>query len=411
MRVLHLNTSDIQGGAARAVYRLNKSLQNIGINSRMLVQDKTSDDYTVVGPETKVKKVIAKIRPRLDQFPVNSYKKRLKVIFSPAWLPFSDIVSRINEIAPDIVHLHWIAGGMMRMEDIAKIKKPIIWTLHDMWAFTGGCHYDNNCGKYEKECGLCPVLNSDKKWDLSSRIFSRKKKTYKRVKNLTAVGLSKWLTDCATKSVLLGNRLVINIPNPIDTEVFSPIEVKTAREILGLPLDKKLILFGAGNVANYLKGFKELSEALDKIKERNVEFIVFGSGKPKYPKQFKFHTHYIGRLSDDISLKILYSASDVTVLPSLQENLSNVIMESLSCGTPVVAFNIGGNSDMIENRINGYLATPFSADDLVKGIDWVLDNPEHENLRQKARKKVLKEFEMVKVTGQYKKLYEEILAE
>lgn len=214
MKVLHLNTCDIQGGAARAAYRLNKSLQVIGINSLMFVQDKTSDDYTVVGPKTKGEKAISKIRPRLDQVPVYFYKKRQKTLFSPAWIPFSDIIKKIDEIDSDIAHLHWIAGGLIRIEDIAKIQKPIVWTLHDMWAFTGGCHYDNSCGKYEKECGACPILNSDKEKDLSRRIFKRKKKTYNKIKNITVVGLSKWLTDCAAKSGLLGNRRIVNLPNP-----------------------------------------------------------------------------------------------------------------------------------------------------------------------------------------------------
>ncbi len=408
MKILIINANDLKGGAARAAYRLNKSLQKIGVDSQMLVQDKTSNDYTVLGPETKSKKFIAEIRARLNQFPVKLYKKRLQIPFSPAWLPFSDIVSRIKKIDPDIVHLHWITGGMVRIEDIAKINKPIVWSLHDMWAFTGGCHYDNNCGKYKSECGFCPVLNSGKKRDLSNKIFNRKKRIYKKVKNFTIVGLSRWLTDCVERSVLLGSRKVINIPNPINTEIFCPVEVKTAREILGLPLDKKLILFGADSITDYLKGFKELSKALDEIKT-DVEIIVFGSGEPNTPKQFKFPTHYIGQLSDDISLKILYNASDVTVLPSLQENLSNVVMESLSCGTPTVAFNIGGNSDMIEHQINGYLADPFSASNLAKGIDWVLNNPEYETLKQNARKKVLEQFEMVKVAQQYKELYENIL--
>ncbi|MBU4468618.1 MAG: glycosyltransferase family 4 protein [Candidatus Omnitrophica bacterium] len=411
MKILIINANDLKGGAARAAYRLNKSLQKIGVNSQMLVQDKTGVDCTVLGPETRYKKIVANIRPRLNQAPVKLYKKRLQIPFSPAWVPFSDIVSRIKKIDPDIVHLHWITGGMVRIEDIAKINKPIIWSLHDMWAFTGGCHYDNNCGKYESECAFCPVLNSGKKKDLSNRIFNQKKRIYKKIKNLTIVGLSRWLTNCVDRSVLLSSRKVINIPNPINTEIFCPVEVKTAREILGLPLDKKLILFGADSITDYLKGFKELSKALDKIKKTDVEIIVFGSGELNTPKQFKFPTHYIGQLSDDISLKILYNASDVTILPSLQENLSNVVMESLSCGTPTVAFNIGGNSDMIEHQVNGYLADPFSTDDLTKGIDWVLYNPEYETLKQNARKKVLQQFEMVKVAQQYKELYESILAE
>ncbi len=411
MKILIVNTLDIQGGAARAAYRLHRALLSQGIDSQMLVQSKSSDDYTVLAETDKVKKKLNKLRPFLDSIPVRFYKERTKTLFSPSSLPFSSMVNKINEINPDIVHLQWICGGMISIEDIAKIKAPIVWTLHDMWAFTGGCHYDNSCGKYEKECGACPILNSDKKKDLSRRIFKRKNKTYNKTKNITVVGPSKWLTDCAAKSGLLGNRRIVNIPNTIDTNVFKPFDTQKARGLWSLSRDKKLVLFGAiGWTSDPRKGFAQLSEALYKLKNKDIEFVLFGSSEPKEPQNFGFKTHYLGYLHDDVSLVTLYSAVDVMVVPSLQENLSNTIMEPLACGTPVVAFNIGGNSDMIEQQINGYLAQPFSTDDLAKGIDWVLNNPDYNNLRQKAREKALREFEMVKVAKWYKKLYEEILS-
>lgn len=192
--------------------------------------------------------------------------------------------------------------------------------------------------------------------------------------------------------------------------MFKPFDTQKARGLWSLSRDKKLVLFGAiGAASNPLKGFAQLREALCKLKNKDIEFVLFGSREPKEPQNFGFKTHYLGHLHDDVSLVALYSAVDVMVVPSLQENLSNVIMESLACGTPVVAFNIGGNSDMIEQQINGYLAQPFSTDDLARGIDWVLNNPDYDNLRQKAREKALREFEMLRVAGQYKKLYEEIL--
>jgi len=410
MKILIVSAYDIKGGAARATYRLHKSLQNIGVCTKMVVQDKTSDDCTVFGPKSKIKEIFTQLRPGLNQLPVKKYRRRQQITFSPSWLPLSEIVNRVCEIDPDIVHLHWVTGGMIRIEDLAKINKPIVWSLHDMWAFTGGCHYDNYCGKYENECAFCPVLDSNKYKDLSNKEFVRKKRVYKTINNLTIVGLSEWITDCANRSVLLGNSSIINIPNPINTETFSPMDVKVAREILGLPPDKKLILFGADSIADKLKGFQQLSKAINKIKQTNVELVVFGLGAQKVSQQFKSYTHCIGKLSDDISLKILYNASDVTVLPSLQENLSNVVMESLSCGVPIVAFNIGGNKDMIKHQFNGYLAEPFSVDNLAKGIEWVLGNPEYEKLKQNARKMVIKKFEMVRVAEKYKTLYEKVLA-
>ena len=161
MKILIVNTSDIQGGAARAAYRLHQALLTEGVDSQMLVQSQSSDDFTVIGPQTKVQKALGKLRPTLDSLPVHRYKDRTKTLFSPSWLPFSSIVERINSINPDVVHLHWIAGGMIRIEDLPKIKAPIVWSLHDMWAFTGGCHYDEECGAYQKQCGTCPVLGSN----------------------------------------------------------------------------------------------------------------------------------------------------------------------------------------------------------------------------------------------------------
>lgn len=182
MKICILNTDDITGGAARAAYRLHRALLTEGVVSKMLVQKKSSDDYTVITPETKIQKTLGRIRPTLDTLPVRFYRNRNKTLFSPSWLPFSPILRHINEIKPDLVHLHWIAGGMIRIEDIAKIKVPVVWSLHDMWPLTGGCHYDEGCKKFETHCNSCPVLNSGKVGDLSSKVFYRKKKAFQKLK-------------------------------------------------------------------------------------------------------------------------------------------------------------------------------------------------------------------------------------
>lgn len=410
MKILLVNISDTKGGASIAAGRLSKGLRLVGISPITLVQDKTGDDNTVIGPKTNVEKVISKIRPRLDQFFLHSYKKRQGDAFSTAWVPSSGIIRKINEIDPDIVHLQWIAAGMVCIESIAKIKRPIVWALQDMWAFTGGCHYDNSCGKYEKECGACPILNSDVENDLSRRVFRRKKKTYNKVKSITVTGISKWIVNCAARSTLLSDRRIVHIPNIIDTSVYKPFDAQKARELWRLPQDKKLVLFGAiGGVNNPIKGFAKLSEALCKLKNKNIELVIFGSGEPGEPQDSGLITHHLGHLYDDVSLVTLYSAVDVMVVPSLQEAFGQTAAESMACGTPVVAFGATGLLDIVDHQVNGYLAQPFSTDDLARGIDWVLDNPDHKDLGRKAREKVLKEFGMLKVAGQYKKLYEEIL--
>ncbi|GIT99336.1 glycosyltransferase family 4 protein [Sulfurovum sp. TSL1] len=411
MKILIVNTYDIKGGAARAAYRLHKALLVQNIDSQMLVQNKISDDYTAITETNKVKKNLNQFRPFLDSLPVRLYKERTKTDFSTSWIGFSGMVDKINEINPDIVHLHWICGGMMRIEDIVKIKAPIVWSLHDMWAFTGGCHYDEECEGYKSACGNCKVLGSGKENDLSKRVFERKQKVFAAKKEMTIVGLSKWLNECSKNSTLLKDKNHINLPNPIDTDTFKPFDKQKARDLWGLPQNKKLVLFGAiGTTSDLRKGFKELSEAMAKIEQtNNIEFVVFGSSKPKNAPDFGFKTHYLGSLADDVSLVTLYSAVDVIVVPSLQENLSNAIMESLACGTPVVGFDIGGNRDMVEHKQNGYLAKPFDTDDLACGIEWVLNAPNYDEVCQNAREKVLREFDSVVVSKKYIELYEDIL--
>jgi glycosyltransferase involved in cell wall biosynthesis len=411
MKILIVNTFDIQGGAARAAYRLHRALLENGMDSQMLVQSKSSDDYTILAETDIIRKKFNSLRRIFDGLPVRFYKNRTQTLFSPAWFPFSNVVDKINKINPDIVHLHWICDGMMRIEDIAKIKAPVVWSLHDNWAFTGGCHIMWECDKYKENCEACPRLGSNKENDLSRKIWHIKEKTFAKIPKMTIVGLSRWLAECAEKSTLLRDKKVVNLPNPIDTNTFKPFDKDKARELWNLPCDKKIVLFGAmGATSDINKGFKELSKALQMLdKNLNIEFVVFGSSQPQNAPDFGLKTHYLGSLHDDVSLVTLYSAVNVMVVPSLQENLSNAIMESLACGTPVVGFDIGGNSDMIEHQRNGYLAKPFESKDLAYGIEWVLNAPNYDEICINAREKVVREFDSKVVAGKYIKLYEEIL--
>ena len=410
MNVLIVNTYDIKGGAARAAYRLHEALKKAGVQSQMLVQSKTGSDLSVFSNFSKYTKGLVFLREVFEVLPVLFYRKRKPIIFSPAWVASVGLVKMINQSNADIVHLHWIAGGMLRIEELSRINKPIVWSLLDMWAFTGGCHYDNHCNKYTHTCGACTILGSNKVNDLSKRIYNRKHKTYSKIERLKIIGHSNWLTKSAQKSSLLCKKDVRNIGNPINAGFFMPSAKNTARERLKLPMDKKLILFGAmGATSDTRKGFKELSEALRQLNIQNLELVVFGANEPANPPDFSFKAHYLGQLSDDESLRVLYSAVDVTVLPSLQENLSNVVLESLACATPVVAFNIGGNPDMIDHMHNGYLAQPFKPEDLAKGISWVLNHKNPDELSQNAREKVLKDFDYGVVAQKYIDLYNEIL--
>jgi glycosyltransferase involved in cell wall biosynthesis len=399
MKILIVNTSDINGGAARAAYRLHQALLAKSIDSKMLVQNKSSDDYTVIGPTSKFEKLINKLRPTIDALPFRLLKNKAFTLFSNSWLPSGKLIKKINEMNPDIVHLHWINGGMIKIEDLAKINAPIVWSLHDMWPFSGGWHYEE------------PLVSHTQKM-LDLRILNRKKKTYSKIKNMTIIGLSKWLHNCALSADVFKSKRIINLPNPIDTNKYKASSKNASCKLWGLPEDKKLVLFGAmGATSDPRKGFNELAQAISTITRSDIEFVIFGSSKPINAPDLGCKVHYVGTLSDDVSLVTLYSAVDLMVVPSIQENLSNAIMESLACATPVVAFDIGGNSDLVEHKDNGYLAIAFDTDDLAEGIVWALDNDNYDELCTNAIEKVAREFDNSVVADKYINLYQEIISD
>ena len=414
MRPVLVNSWDSRGGAARAAYRLHAGLRSIGVDSSMLVQVKHGEDPSVFGPRTAIGRLAARLRPALDLLPVYAYPAgRTRRTFYPGWLPDRSL-SRVQDIAPDLVHLHWITGGFVNVKALRKYRLPLVWTLHDMWAFTGGCHYDDGCGRYLSGCGSCPVLGSNARCDLSSLGFRRKTRAYRDLA-LSIVTPSRWLGERAQSSPLLAGFPVSVIPNAIDTDRFRPTAKDTARDLLRLPGGRKLILFGAEHGANEpRKGFSHLQTALRMLAERvgasQCTAVVFGASAPERPPDLGMPCAYVGRLNDDASLAALYSAADVFVAPSIQENLSNTVMEALACGTPCVAFDVGGMPDMIEHRRNGFLARPFDAADLADGLSWVLaDEARWRALGIRAREKAVEEFEMSRVAHRHLELYRRIL--
>jgi len=413
MKVLQLSTSDIKGGAARAAYRLHQGLQSIDVTSQILVQSKSSNDEAVAAPKTNLSEGIAKIKVTFDHLPLKLYPQRQGGTFSLQWLP-DTVSSKVAQSAPDIINLHWINQGFIQIETLAKLKSPLVWTLHDMWAFTGGCHYSQDCDRYTATCGACPQLCSSKDWDLSRWIWKRKAKAWKNL-NLTIVTPSKWLGKCANSSSLFKNLRVEIIPYGLDIEIYRPINRQVARELLKLPQDKQIILFGSLRATgDQRKGFHLLQPALQELSKSGwkdtLELVIFGASQPKHPPEFGFKAHYLGTLSDDLSLAIVYSAADVFVLPSTQDNLPNTVLEAIACGTPCVTFNIGGMPDMIEHQNNGYLAQPYKIEDLAQGIAWVLENKErHQKLSHRAREKVEQEFTLKIQASRYLSLFTDIL--
>ena len=410
MKVIHLSYNDISDGAARAAYRIHKSLQYSNIDSSMMVIEKKSDDFSVINSTKKFNRILNKTRPYLSRILVKTLKTQNPIIHSPQILP-SDLISKINNSDTDIINLHWIQNEMLSVKDIIKIKKPIVWTLHDMWAFCGAEHYTEDNRWHEGYYSYNrPSYESG--FDLNKWTWQRKFKYWK--KPLHIVTPSRWLSACVSKSKLMKNWPVSIIPYPIDKLKWKPIEKKIARKILDIPPDVHLILFGAlGGAKDPRKGFDLLFDALQKLKLKNnfqnLELLIFGEDRPKHEMKFGFKTHYTGHLYDDLSLSIIYSAADVMVIPSRQDNLPNTGIESHACGTPVVSFNATGLPDIIEHLKTGYLAEAFDTDDLANGISWTLDPSNLNKLSKNARLRATTKFSEKNVSKLYLDIYNVIL--
>lgn len=416
MNPLLVNTYDNVGGAAIATYRLHRGLRSIGADSLLMVMHKGTDDPTVITPEQRgrLNKLFAYLYARRDAKVTSACKADGNRYFSPARCPDS-LAHRVSMINPDVVHLFWVNSSFMKVETLRQFKKPIIWTLHDMWPFTGGCHYDDECGRFRQSCGLCPILGSASNHDLSRQIWERKQQSWRDVP-IVVIATSHWLAEIAKASTLFKDKRIEVIPNGLDTAKYKPFDKRAAREVYGLPQDKNLILFSAmGVTLDKRKGSHLLYPALKKIAQagwgERTELVVIGATTPANPPDLGMKVHYMGQLHDEISQILLYSAADATVAPSTQENLSNTVMESLSCGTPVVAFNIGGMPDMIDHQSSGYLARAFEPDDLAAGIVWVLeDKVRHEVISRQARKTVEERYAIEAIAHRYLALYQDVIS-
>lgn len=418
VRIIHLNTYAGNGGAGRASRRLNKALKAQGIDSVLAVNFLFRPDPEV---ENLSKGFFAKWITAagiiIERILVKIFTKPVPIPFSfPVW--GRDVSSGSLLKSADIIHLHWINHAFLRPEDIAALKqlnKPIVWTFHDINAFTGGCHVKYECDHYLRECGNCPVLKYSGDEDSSHRIWIRKARAYQNLK-FTIIAPGSWMAETVRKSNMLGNHPVLHIPNTLDLKIFCPEDKTVARTALGLNRDRLILMSGfMPSRKDMHKGTAYLIEALEilqrdhRISSDKIELVVFGNRDEKNVPDFGVSTTFLGTINDDRKLSLCYSAADVFLAPSLEDNLPNTVMESLACGTPVVAFTTGGIPDMVKHKENGYLATYRSAADLAAGIVWVYEYPERGELNLNARKIVEEKFSEQIVAQQHIKLYETLL--
>jgi glycosyltransferase involved in cell wall biosynthesis len=411
MKVLMLNTFDEVGGAARAAVRLLGGVRGLGVDAGLLVQFKSGQAKEVISSPSPLRKAARHLKVLLGLMPVRTYPNKPENNFSPALLP-DHLVTEIAGVDPDIVHLHWLGAGFLRVETLRKLGQPLVWTLHDSWAFTGGCHVPFDCARYRQSCGACPVLGSSRERDLSRWTWNRKKRAWRDL-NLTVVAPSRWLADCARSSSLFRDVRVEVIPNGIDTGAFQPMDKEQARNLLGLPKDRKIILFGGiRGTSDPNKGFHLLQPALQTLGRDSSDLLalVFSSFESAKLPEMGMPAVYLGPIHDDRKLAAIYSAADAFVAPSMQESFCQTAVEAMACGTPVVAFRATGLLDVVEHQRSGYLAQPYDSDDLARGIAWILeDRDRHAELSLQARQKVEAEFSIDKVSGRYITLYRELL--
>lgn len=375
-KVVQIQYSTESGGCS--ALRLQKGFLNEGIGSSIISLQ--LDRYLI--NEIKYLGNMPKLRARADdklQAILTENKLKDFGLFSYPILG-TDISGEIDVKNADYIYVHWVLNGFLNiksLQQLAKLNKPVIIIMHDMWSITGGCHYSFDCTKYIDGCDECPMFLKIKKNDFSKREFDRKLKFYSKYDNLFFVSPSKWLYELAKKAFLTKNKPVFYIPNVLDNNVFKPIKKNVAKQILNIETDAIVIAFGAVSIDNARKGWAYLKKALEILyKEdelKNILVLIFGSGNNKVVADaIPFKTKFMGYLKDEMSTALVYNAADVFIVPSVADNQPTTVQESLSCGTPVVGFNVGGIPDMIRHKENGYLANYKDADDIAAGIKYCL---------------------------------------
>lgn len=418
MNILIVNTSERTGGAAVAAGRLMEALNNNGEKAKMLVRDKQTDNISVARLPHKLlgrwlflwERLLIFLRLRLSR--TNLYA------IDTASSGFD--ITRTREFQwADVIHLHWINQGMLSLKSLRKIVrsgKPVVWTMHDLWPAASICHYARGCGAFKTGCRDCQLLpGHGSAHDLSSRVWRRKKALLGNAR-ITFVACSHWLESQAKESALLSGQRIVSIPNAIDTRVYCPKDKREARARLGLPDGKRVILFVSQRVtdtrkgmAHFIKAVGILAKDCPEIKEDTVVAIL-GGHSDEIAGRLALPAYPLGYVGDDQKIVSVYNAADVYVLPSLEDNLPNTVMEAMACGVPCVGFRVGGIPEMIDDGVNGYVAEPEDAEDLARGIRRALCGGDRERLSQAAVSKVHTTYSQQSVAQKYIEVYNEIIS-
>lgn len=398
--------------------RLNKALKAKGLDSELAVNFLFRANPEVHNlSKNFFSKFFAALGILLERITAKLFTKNVPIPFSfPVW--GNDISGHQLVKSADIIHLHWINHAFLRPQDIAKLSglnKPIVWTFHDSNAFTGGCHVRYDCDYFMKECGNCPILKYQGPDDSSHQIWKKKENAYSKL-DITIIAPSRWMVESVKKSGIFGSANVVNIPNTLDTNVFKPTAKLEARAKLGLDPGKFILMSGFMPSRKDLhKGTPYLIEAIDlfiknpEVSADSVELLVFGNRDEKNVPEFSIPTTFLGTISDDEKLALCYSAADVFLAPSLEDNLPNTVMESLACGTPLAAFTTGGIPDMVKHKYNGYLAEYRSSADLAAGIAWIYNYPDKAELNLNARQTIEDYFSEGTIAEKHIELYKSLL--
>ena len=417
MRVTHVNAYDTSGGAARAAYRLHLGLRELGQDSRMIVLQKDSEDETVIAFKPR-RDPAGRLRRMFKRRSLAASRKRIGARLEGASY-FSDdhcehradVLSQLPQ--SDILHLHWIAEFLDYLDFFRAIPRglPVVWTLHDMNPFTGGCHFDGECGKYQEKCGACPQIGSSKADDLSAESWARKEKAFssmgERAKHIVAP--SEWLGREARKSSLLGRFPVTVIPYGIDIDKFKPRDKRAVRDNYRIPIEARVILFVADWASEKRKGMDLLREAVQGMEnDENLYFLAIGRGAST--TGFGPRAIGIDYVRDDAALSLIYSAADALVVPSRQDNLPNTAIEALACGTPTIAFAVGGLPDIIRDGETGILVPAEDVGALRKAILRVSqDTTWKAKMIESCRRRALAEYALEKQAKRYVRLYESLV--